>query len=96
MLDHSETVLGPFEISTNLVLNPLTLARAAIILDCILRVEPVLARCCCMCPLSVAVEHDRWFLINDLVRQGMVASSSLRSSALRSVDAGREHMIWWM
>ena len=26
----------------------------------------------------------------------MVASSSLRSSALRSVDAGGEHMNWWM
>ena len=26
----------------------------------------------------------------------MVASSSLSSKAWRSVDAGREHMIWWM
>ncbi len=26
----------------------------------------------------------------------MVASSSLRSSAWRSADAGGEHMIWWM
>jgi hypothetical protein len=49
-----------------------------------------------MCPLSVAVEHSRWFLINVVVRLRMVASSSLRSSARKSVDAGREHMIWWM
>ncbi len=34
--------------------------------------------------------------INVVVRPGMVASSSLRSSAQRSVDAGKEHMIWWM
>ncbi len=26
----------------------------------------------------------------------MVASSSLRSSAQRSVDVGGDHMIWWM
>jgi hypothetical protein len=26
----------------------------------------------------------------------MMASSSMRSSAQRSVDAGGEHMIWWM
>ncbi len=65
-------------------------------LDCMLRVEAVLAQCCCMCPLSVVVEHGRWFSINVEVRPGMVASSSLRSSAQRSVDAGREHMIWWM
>ncbi len=31
-----------------------------------------------------------------VVRPGMVASSSLRSSAWRSVDAGGEHIIWWM
>ncbi len=49
-----------------------------------------------MCPLSVAVECGRWFLINVVVRPGMVASSSLSSKAWRSVDAGREHMIWWM
>ncbi len=35
-------------------------------------------------------------LINVVVRPGMVASSSLRSSARRNVDAGREHMIWWI
>ncbi len=35
-------------------------------------------------------------LINAVVRPGMVASSSLRYSTRRSVDAGREHMIWWM
>jgi hypothetical protein len=72
------------------------LARAAIMLDCMLRVEAVLAQCCRMCPLSVAVERGRWFLINVVVRPGMVASSLLRSSAQRSVDAGGEHMIWWM
>ncbi len=49
-----------------------------------------------MCPLLVAVERGRWFLINVVVRPRMVASSSLRSSARRSVDAGREHIIWWM
>jgi hypothetical protein len=46
--------------------------------------------------LSLVVEHGRWFLINVGVRPGMVVSSSLRSSAPRSIDAGREHMIWWM
>jgi hypothetical protein len=65
-------------------------------LDCMLHVEAVLAWCRCMCPLSVAVEHRRWFLIDVVVRPGMVASFSLRSSAQRSVDAGEEHMIWWM
>ncbi len=64
--------------------------------DCMLRVKAVLAWCCCMCPLSVALERGRWFLINVVVRPGMMASSSLRSSARRSVDAGGEHMIWWM
>jgi hypothetical protein len=49
-----------------------------------------------MCLLSVVVERGRWFSINVVVRLGMVASSSLRSSAQRSVDAGGEHMIWWM
>ncbi len=63
---------------------------------CMLRMEAVLARCCCMCHLLVAMECSRKFLINVVVRLGMVASSSLRSSARRSVDAGREHMIWWM
>ncbi len=37
-----------------------TLARAAIMSDCMLRVEAVLARCRCMCPLSVVVECGRW------------------------------------
>jgi hypothetical protein len=46
--------------------------------------------------LLVAVERGGWLLINVVVKSGMVASSSLRSSAQRSVDAGREHMIWWM
>ncbi len=75
-----------------------TSACAAIKSDCILHVEAVLAWCQHMCPLSVAVECGRWFLINAIVRlgMGMVVSSSLRSSAWRSVDAGREHMIWWM
>jgi hypothetical protein len=73
-----------------------TLARAAIMLDCMLREEAVLGQCRHMCPLSVAVEQGRWFLINAVVRLGMVASSSLRSSAQRSVEAGREHMIWWI
>jgi hypothetical protein len=50
----------------------------------------------CTWPLLVAVERSRWFLINVVVRLGMVGSSSLRSSARRSVDAGREHMIRWM
>ncbi len=49
-----------------------------------------------MCPLLVAVECGRWFLINVVVRPGMVASSSVRSSAPRSVDASGKHMIWWM
>jgi hypothetical protein len=73
-----------------------TSACAAIILDCMLLVEAVLAWCCCMCALSVAVERGRWFLINVAVRPGMVVCSSLRSSARRSVDVCREHMIWWM
>ncbi len=73
-----------------------TSARAAIMLDCILRIKDVLAWCQRMCPLSVAVEPSRWFLINVAVRPGMVGSSSLRSSAHGNVDAGREHMIWWM
>ncbi len=73
-----------------------TLARAAIMLGCMLRVEAVLAWCCCMCPVSVAAEHGIWFLINVVGRPGMVASSSLRSSAQRSIDAGGEHMIRWM
>ncbi len=42
------------------------------------------------------MEHGRWFLINAVVRPGRVASSSLRSSARRRVDADGEHMIWWM
>jgi hypothetical protein len=63
---------------------------AAIISDCILRVETVLAWCQCMCPLSVAVERGRWFLIKAVVRPGMVASSSLRSSVRRIlILAGR-------
>jgi hypothetical protein len=70
-----------------------TLAHTAIMLDCILCVEAVLAWCKHMCPLLVVVESGRWFLINDGMRPGMVASSSLQSSAPRSVDAGREHMI---
>jgi hypothetical protein len=65
-------------------------------LDCILRMEVVLAWCWRMCPLLVAVEHGRCFLINAVVRPGMMLSSSLRSSARGRVDAGREHMIWWM
>ncbi len=65
-----------------------TLAHAAIMLDCILRVEAVLAWCWHMCPLSVAGERGRWFLINAVV--------SLRSSAWKSVDAGEDYMIWWM
>ncbi len=36
-----------------------TLAHAAIMLNCILLVEAVLAWCCHMCPLSVAVECSR-------------------------------------
>ena len=64
--------------------------------DCILRMETVLAWCCCMCPLSIAVECGRWFLINVVVRLGMVASSSLRSRAQRSFDVGREQMICLM
>jgi hypothetical protein len=73
-----------------------TSAHVAVMSDCKLHVDAVLAWCWCMCPLSVAVEHGRWFLINAVVRPGMVVSSSLRSSAWRSVDAGREHMVWWM
>ncbi len=73
-----------------------TLACGAIMLDCILHVEAVFAWCHCMCPLLVVVECGRWFLINFVVRPRMVASSSLRSSARRSVDTGREHMNWWM
>jgi hypothetical protein len=64
--------------------------------DYMLHMEAVLAWCHHMCPLSVAVEHGRWFLIIVVVRPGMVASSSLRSSAWRSVYARGEHMIWWM
>ena len=73
-----------------------TLACSAIMLACRLCVEAVLPWWGHMCALSVAVEHGRWFLINVIVKPGMVASSSLRSSAQRSVDAGGEHMIWWM
>ncbi len=73
-----------------------TLACMAIMLDCILGMEAVLPQCRCMSPMLIAVEHGRWFLINTVVRSGMVAGSSLRSSSRRSVDAGREHMIWWM
>jgi hypothetical protein len=47
-----------------------------------------------MWPSLVAAECVRWFLINVVVRSGMVTSSSLRSSALRIVDAGKDHMIW--
>jgi hypothetical protein len=64
--------------------------------DCMLCMEAVLAWFCCMCPLLVAVERGRWFLINVVARPGMVGSSLLRSSARRSVDAGGEHMIWSM
>ncbi len=49
-----------------------------------------------MCPLSVAVERGRWFLISAGVSPEMVVSSSLCSSALRSVADGEEHMNWWM
>jgi hypothetical protein len=73
-----------------------TSARARIMSDCMLCMEAVLVWSCRMCPLLVAVEHSRWFLVNVVVRPGMVASSSLRSSAWRSVDAGGEHIIWWM
>jgi hypothetical protein len=73
-----------------------TLARAVIMSDCMLHVEAAFTWCHCMCPWLVAVERSRWFLIHVVVRLGMVASSSLRSSAQRSVDAGGEHMIWWM
>jgi hypothetical protein len=61
--------------------------------DCILGVEAVLAQCRHMCPLPVAVEHGRWFLINVEVRPGMRASSLLWSSTPRIVYAGGEHMI---
>jgi hypothetical protein len=50
-------------------------ARVAIMLDCIVHVEAVLAWCHRMCTLLVAVECSRWFLINVVVRPGMVASS---------------------
>ncbi len=46
--------------------------------------------------LSVAVEQGRWFLISAGVSPGMVVSSSLRLSALRSVADGGKHMNWWM
>ncbi len=73
-----------------------TSAGLAIMSDCILHMEDVLAWCWPMWPLLVAVECVRWFLINAVVRPGIVASSSLRSSAHRSVDACGKHMIWWM
>ncbi len=38
----------------------------------------------------------RQMVFDVVVKPGMVASSSMRSSAQRSVDAGGEHMIWWM
>ncbi len=63
---------------------------------CMLHVEAVLVWCHRMCPLLVAAERSRWFLINVVVRPGMVASSSLRFSAQRSVNAGGEHMILCM
>ncbi len=49
-----------------------------------------------MCPLLVAVEQGGWFLISAGVSLGMVASSSMRSSAPKSVADGGEHMHWWM
>ncbi len=58
--------------------------------------EAVLDLCRPMCPLSVAVEQGRWFLISAGVSPGMVVSSSLRSSALRSVADGGKHINWWM
>jgi hypothetical protein len=61
-----------------------------------LRVEVVLAWCRCLCPLLVAVERGRLFLINVVMRPVIVVCSSLRFSAQRSVDAGGEHMIWCM
>jgi hypothetical protein len=47
-----------------------------------------------MCPLLVAVEWGKWCLINDGVRPGMAASSSLQLSAIRSAADGREHRHW--
>ncbi len=47
-----------------------TSAQAVIMSDCMLRVEAVLVQCRCMCPLLVAVEHGRWFLINSLTAIG--------------------------
>jgi hypothetical protein len=63
---------------------------------CGFHVEAVLDLCRRMCPLSVAVERGRWFLISAGVSPGMMVSSSLRSSALRGVTDGGEHMNWWM
>ena len=45
-----------------------------------------------MCPLSVAVARGKRILISVGVRLGMVASSSLRWSAPRSVADGGEHV----
>ncbi len=73
-----------------------TSARAVTMSSCIFCVEAVLDLGWCMCPLLVAVEQGRWFLISAGVSPGMVASSSLRLSAPRSVADGREHMHWWM
>ncbi len=69
----------------------LTSARAATMSFCGFCVEAVLV-CRHMCPLSVAVEQGTWFLISAGVSPGMVVSSSLQSSALRSVTDGDEHM----
>ena len=55
-----------------------------------------MALCWGMCPLSVAVDRGKCFLISVGVSPGMVASSSLRWRAPRSVADGGEHMHWWM
>ena len=73
-----------------------TLAHAATTLSCTFCVESVLDLWWHMCPLSVGVEQGRWIFINIGVRPGMVASSSLWSSAPSSVADGVEHIHWLM
>jgi hypothetical protein len=43
--------------------HAINLGTRSIMLDCMLRGEAVLAWCHCMCPLSIAVECGRWFLL---------------------------------
>jgi hypothetical protein len=51
-------------------------------------------QCCCMWPLSVAVEGGRCWRIRWGVRPGLVVSLELHGSAQRSVGVGGKHNTW--